>query len=102
MMSSSCAFPLRYPLSIPRALMHDAFAKELLHRLPLAQATLLLWRWLADPLALEAIFQAHRGRCYHEELAFASLVHLIADALLEHRRSARQSFQRARETGQLT
>lgn len=82
--------------------MHDAFAKELLHRLPLAQASLLLWRWLADPLPLEDLFQRHRGRCYHEELTFSCLVHLIADALLEHRGSARQSFQRGRENGELT
>jgi hypothetical protein len=82
--------------------MDDTFAKELLHRLPLAQATLVLWRWLADPPPLEAIFHSHRGRCYRGELAFASLVHLIADALLQHRGSARQSFQRARESGALT
>src|SRR5947207_7682699 len=72
------------------------FAPAVLERLPLAEAVLLLWQWQCTPRALDDLFEAHRGACYTKELTFATLVALIADALLEHDGSARQSFQRAR------
>jgi hypothetical protein len=78
------------------------FALDVLHRLPLAEAVLLLWQWQCDPQTLDALFQAHRGACYQRELAFATLVALIGDALLEHDGSGRQSFQRGRAAGELT
>jgi len=81
--------------------MQQDFAREVLGRLPLAEAVLTLWRWVVDPLFLLALFARHRGAGYEKVLSFGSLVQLIADALLEHRGSGRQSFTRARETGQL-
>jgi hypothetical protein len=65
--------------------------------MPLAEAVLLLWSWIASPQALEALFEAHRGRCYHRVLGFATIVGLIRDALLQHRGSGRKSFQHARQ-----
>jgi hypothetical protein len=81
--------------------MQPDFAREVLTRLPLAEAVLTLWRWVVDPLCLLALFARHRGAAYEKVLSFASLVQLIADALLEHRGSGRKSFTRARKTGQL-
>ncbi len=81
--------------------MPQDFAREVLTRLPLAEAVLTLWRWVVDPLFLLVLFARHRGAGYEKVLSFAGLVQLIADALLEHRGSGRKSFTRARENGQL-
>jgi hypothetical protein len=82
--------------------MEAEFAREILSRLPLAEAVLSLWRWGADPLFLLSIFARHRGLGYEKEISFGVLVQLIADALLEHQGSGRKSFERGREQGVLT
>lgn len=81
--------------------MQADFAREVVVRLPLAEAVLTLWRWVADPLFLFSLFARHRGAGYEKVIRFGTLVQLIADALLEHRGSGRKSFARARESGQL-
>lgn len=78
-----------------------AFGRDVLTRLPLAEAVLWLWRWVADEAVLQELFNRERGRCYEQVLRFPVLVQLIADALLEHRGSGRKSFQRGQEDGQL-
>ncbi len=78
------------------------FALDVLHRLPLAEAVLQLSQWQWDPHTLQALFDEHRGACYTRELSFDTLVALIADALLEHQGSGRQSFQRGRVNGTLS
>jgi Transposase DDE domain len=82
--------------------MEAEFAREILSRLPLAEAVLSLWRWVADPLFLLSLFARHRGQGYEKEISFGVLVQLIADALLEHQGSGKKSFARAREEGVLT
>jgi DDE family transposase len=82
--------------------MEAEFAREILSRLPLAEAVLSLWRWVADPLFLLSVFTRHRGLGYEKEISFGVLVQLIADALLEHQGSGRKSFERGREEGLLT
>jgi Transposase DDE domain len=82
--------------------MEAEFAHEVLSRLPLAEAVLSLWRWVADPLFLFSVFARHRGLGYEKEISFGVLVQLIADALLEHQGSGRKSFERGREQGRLT
>jgi hypothetical protein len=82
--------------------MEAEFAREVLSRLPLAEAVLSLWRWVADPLFLLSVFTRHRGLGYEKEISFGVLVQLIADALLEHQGSGRKSFERGREQGLLT
>jgi hypothetical protein len=82
--------------------MGAEFAREVLSRLPLAEAVLSLWRWVADPLFLLSVFARHRGLGYEREISFEVLVQLIADALLEHQGSGRKSFERGREQGLLT
>jgi hypothetical protein len=78
-----------------------AFAREVLTRLPLAEAVLWLWRWMVDAQFLHELFERQRGRGYEQVISFPVLVQLIADALLEHRGSGRQSFQRGQEQGLL-
>jgi Transposase DDE domain len=82
--------------------MEAEFSREVLSRLPLAEAVLSLWRWVADPLFLLSVFARHRGLGYEKEISFGVLVQLIADALLEHQGSGRKSFERGREQGLLT
>jgi hypothetical protein len=86
---------------VREGIMPQDFAREVLARLPLAEAVLTLWRWVVDPLFLLALFAQHRGTAYEKVLSFGSLVQLMADAWLEHRGSGRQSFTRAQEQGQL-
>lgn len=82
--------------------MAGEFAREVLSRLPLAEAVLSLWRWVADPEFLLSVFARHSGLGYEKEIRFEGLVQLIADALLEHQGSGRKSFERGREQGLLT
>lgn len=82
--------------------MEAEFAREILSRLPLAEAVLSLWRWVADPLFLLSVFAKHRGRGYEKDLSFGVVVQLIADALLEHQGSGKKSFERGQEQGVLT
>jgi hypothetical protein len=70
--------------------------------MPLAEAVLLLWRWVADEEHLQGVFERWRGRCYEKVISFTLMVHLIADALLHYAGSARQSFRRAKERSELT
>src|SRR5512147_2345080 len=79
----------------------DRLGREVIARLPLAEAVLLVWSHLADETFLSELFETHRGRCYQKILTFPVLVSLIAEALLEHGGSGRQSFERAAEEGQL-
>lgn len=81
--------------------MEQQFAQAVLRRLPLAEATLHLWRVIGDGDTLEDLFERHRGACYTGQLTFPVLTHLVADALLEHQGSARKSFARGRENEEL-
>jgi hypothetical protein len=79
----------------------DLPTPEILARMPLAEAVLLLWCWLADPEHLQSIYQRGRGRTYQKVISFSLMVQLIADALLQHKGSARQSFVRAQASQEL-
>lgn len=81
--------------------MPPTFDRTVLTRLPLAEAVLSLWAFVCDDDHLQNLYDRHRGACYDKKLTFPLMVQLIADALLQHQGSARQSFQRAREDGQL-
>ena len=77
------------------------FQRDLLSRLPLAEAVLLLFGHVLDGPSLERVFDGHRGRCYERELGFATLTNLTRDALVRHGGSGRASFERAAEAGTL-
>jgi hypothetical protein len=74
---------------------------EVLARMPLAEAVLTLWCWVADPTYLDKVFEEHRGKCYEKILSFSLMVRLIRDALLEHEGSGRKSFEHARDREEL-
>jgi hypothetical protein len=80
----------------------DGFEREVLNRLPLAEAVLQLWGAVANPETLQDIFAAHRGRTFERELSFETIVDLIADALLEHEGSGHKAMRRADDDGELT
>jgi len=71
------------------------------NRLPLAEATLHVWRWAASKPFLSEVFHRHRGRSYEWLVTFPVLVYLIADALLHYRGSGRRSFKAAKDEGSL-
>jgi hypothetical protein len=70
----------------------DGFDAQLLARLPLAQAVLELFDHVLDDGLCGAVFDAHRGRCYEDELTFATLVRVIRDALVLHGGSANRAI----------
>jgi hypothetical protein len=79
----------------------DAFSAVVLEKLPLADS---VWRLLHFTLGdawLQDLWTRHRGRCYERDLKFSTLVHLIADALLEHGGSGHQAFERAQDAAML-
>ena len=79
----------------------DDFNRELLARLPLAESVFVLLSHIMDKRSLDRLFEEHRGRCYERELTFSSMVELIRDALLLHKGSGRQSFERAQREDRL-
>jgi hypothetical protein len=85
------------PLNVSAALDPRA----VIDNLPLADAVLSLCSCVLSPAALDRIFQAHRGQSFEKLLTFPTFAQLIADALLQHQGSGRQSFLRADEQGLL-
>jgi hypothetical protein len=75
----------------------DPFALEALARLPLAEAFYTLWAYLATDPVLDDLCAQHRGRCYHDQLAFAELVEVLADALTRYHGSGHRAITKALE-----
>ena len=80
----------------------DGFQAEALTRVPLAEAVWLILRHVADEDSLNSLFEAHRGVGSSQSVTFPLLVELIADALLTHHGSGRQSFEQAQREQRLT
>lgn len=78
------------------------FEREVLARLPLAKAVLQVLSHVCQEEFLNEVFEQHRGRCYEQELKFATLVDLVGDALLNYEGSARKAFLAGRDKGVLT
>lgn len=79
----------------------SAFDLEVLRRLPLAEAALLVLRQACSAQASRELFDRCRGRCYQQDLTFDLFVSLIQDALLRFDGSARPAMQQARDQGRL-
>jgi hypothetical protein len=86
---------------LPPELPPEILAGVVLPRVPLANAILTAWAYLLQPAVLDDLFEKHRGHCYEDTLRFSSFVALIRDALVLHKGSGRQSFQRAHQEGNL-
>lgn len=78
-----------------------SFDLQVCQRLPLADAALHMLRLVAEPAFLGELYNRHRGRCYERQIGFASLVQLLADALVVHGQSAHRTFQQAQDDGEL-
>jgi hypothetical protein len=76
-------------------------SKEVLARMPLAEAVLWLWRWVMCEDRLQGLWARYRGRCYERSISFGLMVQLVADALLQYRGSGRRSFEKRIETHDL-
>ena len=81
--------------------MDDSALRKVVGRLPLAEAALHVWAWVASKAFLDEVYSRHRGRSYQWILTFPVMVYLIADALLHYRGSGRRSFQAAKDEGSL-
>jgi len=79
----------------------DVPSREILDRMPLAEAVLTLWRWVADESYLNGLFTEHRGRCYEKILSFSFMVYLLRDALLEFNGSGHRALSHARDRKEL-
>ena len=79
----------------------DRPSKEMLARMPLAEAVLLLWRWVTVEERMQGMWNAHRGRCYQKVISFGLIVDLLADALLKYNGSGRRAFEKGIENGEL-
>jgi hypothetical protein len=75
--------------------------RQVLDRLPLADALFSILAYVLSPATLDEVFRTHRGRSFEWLLSFSAFVTLIRDALLQHNGSGRQSFQRAQQQGML-
>lgn len=78
------------------------YERETLERLPLAEAAYRLLDYVTHEEFLSEVYEKHRGRSYTKVIDFPLLVHLVADALLEHQGSGHKSFRKASEGGILT
>jgi hypothetical protein len=77
------------------------FDREVLRRLPLAEAVLLVLQQATLPDACLDLFERLRDRCYTRTLTFDLFVRLIRDALVRFGGSGRQAFHAARDAGLL-
>jgi len=79
----------------------EGFDAQLLARLPLAQGMIELFDHVLDDGLCGEVFDAHRGRCYEDELTFPTLVRVIRDALVLHGGSANRAIGDAVDAGRL-
>ena len=79
----------------------EGFDAQLLARLPLAQAVLELSDHVLDDGLCDAVFDAHRGRCYQDALKFPTFARVIRDALVLHGGSANRAIADAVDAGRL-
>jgi hypothetical protein len=79
----------------------DRPSKDVLARMPLAEAVLLLFRSVTSEECLQSLWNDHRGRCYEKVISFTTMVCLLADALLKHKGRGRRAFEKGIENGEL-
>jgi len=81
--------------------MQQDFDREVLSRLPLAEAVLVLWQFICDDAGLDELYDRHRGRTYQKKITFPLLAQLVRDALLAPDGSGHKSFCQAQRDGTL-
>lgn len=78
----------------------DTDVVGVLGKVPLAEATWLLWNEVLPDPTLNALYDSHRGPCYQRAFTFANLVHLVNDSLCQHGGRAKQTLDRHGQTGE--
>lgn len=79
----------------------DSFSRQVLDRVPLADATLTVLSFVLEESFLEELFDSHRDRQYTRLISFATITELICDALIQNK-SGRGVFEKAHAEGELT
>ena len=79
----------------------EAFDRQVLTRLPLAEAMWTLLRYVVTPSFASELFERHRGTGSERLIEFGTLVELVGEALTQHGGSGRQSFEAAKRDGRL-
>jgi hypothetical protein len=79
-----------------------SFARDVLARLPLADAFYSVWQSLTTDDILQSLYDRHRGACYQQLLSFTELVGVVADALTRCHGSGRKAIQDALDQQQLS
>lgn len=75
--------------------------REIIERLPVADAVLRLGQFVLADEALAGIYERHRGRSYEKVISFKLFVNLIGDALDVNDGNGNQTFTRAIENNEL-
>jgi hypothetical protein len=79
----------------------QAFDRQVLTRLPLAEAMWTRLRYVVTPSFASELFERHRGTGSERLIEFGTLVELVGEALTQHGGSGRQSFEAAKRDGRL-
>lgn len=75
--------------------------REVLKRLPLAQAVLHAFAWALQTNDLNEVYDQNRGRCHERLLSFPSFVKILFSCLTGPWKSARSGLLKAEEEGEL-
>ena len=78
----------------------EHFDLEVIRQLPLAEAVYRVLAFGLEPAFLEQVYEAHRGSSYTKLISFATLTHLVGDALFAGK-SGLASFQKGQADGTL-
>ncbi|MBL8826580.1 MAG: hypothetical protein JNM18_06305, partial [Planctomycetaceae bacterium] len=68
----------------------EAFDRQVLTRLPLAEAMWTLMRYVVPPRVARELFERHRGTGSERRIEFGTLVELVGEALTHYGGSGRQ------------
>jgi hypothetical protein len=74
----------------------DSFGRQVLDKLPLAEATLRVLSFALQDSFLEECYQGSRGQSYTKVISFPLITHLVCDALLQSK-SGRRVFEKAHQ-----
>jgi hypothetical protein len=86
----------------PKKPPQDPFDLRVLAELPLAESFYTLWGYLATDKVLKDLFDAHRGKCYQDQLTFAELVSVLVDAITRYQGSGNRAIIKALERNHLS
>lgn len=74
----------------------DGFGRQVLNKLPLAEASLRVLSFALQDSFLEERYRECRGRSYTKVISFPLITHLVCDALLQNK-SGRRVFEKAHQ-----